>query len=669
MNRTATPRPDQYWASLSTEEIVAQLQDKVDDYRMYLLKSSKLAMWKACWNQYYKAESRIGMVTGGDRAQYKILGANHFASLIQGLVSVVCQQNPAFEPISINSDTKSMSQTLIAKSVLDYYMRVAKMPELFKDATEIGHIFGEAFLFFRWNALQGKVIEMTQGADGQPKPVHEGDIEINKFNPMDVVRDYSRTDTKNDWYILVEYVNKWNLIAQRPDLKDEIIGETIGSDLQRFRFGHMVDENGSMDDLVPKYTFIHEKTAAMPQGRIVEYVGDAVILDSALPFDKMTILRFTPSNVIQNNFGSTVATKLLPLQQAYDTLCSIIITNASNWGLGNIQIPLGTNVKIEQIVDGLNAIRVNAAAGEIKPLVMPSTPAEIFQMLDRIEAMMEKIAGISAILRGQAPANLKSGTALAFMQAQSLVFNSSTQQSYISMVEESGTTVVNILKTFANSKRMLTIAGKAKKTYMKQFDKNDLSNISRVMVNVGNPLTKTIAGKVQIAQDLLQAGNMIQTPQEYIQVLETGTLDPLLEGQTAELMLIRQENEEMSEGRIVTAIATENHPLHIQEHKSVLSSPESKNNPDIVKNVLSHMMEHINLMQTTDPRLLQMLGIQPLQPQIGSNNNPAGIMAADTPMQQEADAIQPPKGPNLPPGTNEQTAQASQQLNAQATAQ
>ena len=664
MNRTATDRSGQYWASLSTEEIIAQLQAKVDDYRQYLLTSNKLALWKACWNQYYKAESRIGLSTGGDRSQYKILGANHYASLIQGLVSVVCQQNPAFEPVSINSDTKSMSQTLVAKSVLDYYMRVCQMPELFKDDTEIGHIFGEAFLYFRWNALLGQVVEVSKDQDGNDKPIYEGDIDIVKLNPMDVVRDYTRTDTKNDWFILVEYVNKWNLIAQRPDLKDEIIGETIGADLQRYRFGHMVDEQGEMDDLVPKYTFIHEKTPAMPAGRIVEYVGDAVILDTGLPFDKVTVLRFTPSNVIQSNFGCTVATKLLPLQQAYDTLCSIIITNASNWGLGNIQIPLGTNVKIEQIVDGLNAIRVNAAAGEIKPLVMPSTPAEIFQMLDRIESMMEKIAGISAILRGQAPANLKSGTALAFMQAQSLVFNSSTQQSYISMVENSGTTIVNILKTFANSKRMITIAGKAKKTYMKYFDKNDLSNISRVMVNVGNPLTKTIAGKVQIAQDLLQGG-LITTPQEYTQVLETGTLDPLLEGQTAELMLIRQENEEMSEGRIVTAIVTENHPLHIQEHKTVLSSPEAKNNPEIVQNVLSHMMEHINLMQTADPRLLQMLGIQPLQPQIGSNNNPAGIMSADVPVQQEAESIPPPEGPSLPPGTDAQTQQASQQLNAQ----
>ena len=665
MSQDARDRSDTYWAALPAEDVVPQLASKMDDYRQYLLKTSKLAMWRACWAQYYKAESRVGMAVGGDRSQYKILGVNHFASLIQGLVSVVCQQNPAFEPISINSDTKSMSQDLIAKSVLDYYMRSAQLADKFKDCVEIGQIFGESFLYFRWNSLAGQVVETTKDAEGNAKPVHEGDLDIVKLNPMDVARDYSRTDTNNDWYILCEYVNKWDLVAQRPDLADEIMGESIGSDLQRFRFGHQLDESSDMEDLVPKYTFIHRKTAAMPEGRVVEYVGETLLLDSGLPYDAMTVLRFTPSNIIQNNFGTTIANKLLPLQQAYDTLSSIIITNASNWGLGNLQIPLGTNVKIEEIVDGLNAIRVNAAAGEIKPLVMPSTPVEVFNYLDRLEAQMEKLAGVSAILRGQAPQNLKSGTALAFMQAQSLVFNSSIQQSYIKMIEDAGTTIINILKIFAKSKRMVTISGKAKKTYMKQFNNEDLSNISRVVVNVGNPLTKTIAGKIQIAQDLIQSG-LIKTPQEYTQVLETGTLDPLLEGQTAQLMQIRQENEDLSEGLPAMALAIDNHPLHIQEHACVLASPDARKDPNIVKNVLGHIMEHINLNKTTDPALLTTLGIQPLQPQLGTNNNPAGIMNADPLVQQEAGKIPPPAGPKLPPGTDPLTAEASADLNSPA---
>lgn len=657
--RDARDTSDQYWAALGSDEIVPKLQELVDDYRMYLMKSGKLNVWRACWNQYYKAESRIGMTVGGDRAQYKILGVNHFASLIQGLVSVVCQQNPAFEPVSINSDTKSMSQDLIASSVLDYYMRVAALPDRFKNGVEIGHIFGESHLFLRWNSLKGQVVEIA--ADN--KPVYEGDLEISQFNPMDVVRDYTRTDTHNEWLIFCEYVNKWDLIAQRPDLEEEIRQESIGSNLQLYRFGHLLAESSAMEDLIPKYTLVHEKTPALPQGRIVEWIGETTILDSGLPFDKMTVIRFSPADIIQNNFGTTVATKLLPLQQAYDTLSSIIITNAGNWGLGNLQIPLGTNVKIEEIVDGLNAIRINSAAGEIKPIVMPSTPAEIFGYLDRLEAQMEKLAGVSAILRGQAPQNLKSGTALAFMQAQSLVFNSSTQQSYIKMIEDTGTMIINILKAFAASKRMITISGKAKKTYMKQFNKEDLSNISRVIVNVGNPLTKTIAGKIQIAQDLLQSG-LIRTPQEYTQVLETGTLDPLLEGQTAQLMQIRQENEDLSEGRPAMALAIDNHPLHIQEHACVLASPDARKDPTIVQNVLGHIMEHITLNKTTDPALLQTLGIQPLQPQIGSNNNPSGIMSADVPMTKEANSIPPPSGPSLPPGTDSGTAAASSTLNA-----
>lgn len=671
MQRSHTQRSDMYWAMLPTDEIVPCLDGMVEDYMQFLMKSNKLSLWRAQWNQYYKAESRVGLVMGGDRAQYKILGVNHYASLLQGLVSIICQQNPAFEPISINSDVKSMSQDLVAKSVLDYYMREQRLAHVYKTGVEIGEIFGEAELYHRWNSLKGQVVEVDENGN----PINEGDLEVTILNPMDVVRDYTRTDTNNDWYILREYVNKWDLIAQRPDLEDQIKGEGISANLQRFRFGHLLDESSSMDDLVPKYTFVHKRTPALPEGRLVEYVGDTAILDSALPYDDMPVLRFTPSDILQNNFGTTVATKLLPLQQAYDILSSTIITNASHWGLGNIQIPMGGNIKIEQLVDGLNAIRTPMGT-EVKPVIMPSTPREIFEYLGMLELQMEKISGINATLRGQPPANLQSGTALAFVQAQSLVFNSSSQLAYNKMVEDSGTLIINILKTFAKSKRMITISGKSKKSYMKAYSSEDLSNISRVVVNVGNPLTKTMAGRIQIGQDLLQ-NKLVTTPQQYLMVLETGSLDPLVEGETAQLMNIRQENERLAEGEPCQVVATDNPALHIPEHAVVLASPEARENPTVVTNTLAHIQEHINVWRTADPALLQLLGIPPF-PQVqaqamsmpgvptdaGTAPMDAAVGNPNNPMEQALEAPTPPRGPGLPPGTDAMTQQASANLNA-----
>jgi replicative DNA helicase len=52
----------------------------------------------------------------------------------------------------------------------------------------------------------------------------------------------------------------------------------------------------------------------------------------------------------------------------------------------------------------------------------------------------------------------------------------------------------------------------------------------------------TIAGRVQMAEQLLQM-NLIKSPQQYFQVMNTGRLDVMFEGEERELLLIKSENE------------------------------------------------------------------------------------------------------------------------------
>ena len=47
---------------------------------------------------------------------------------------------------------------------------------------------------------------------------------------------------------------------------------------------------------------------------------------------------------------------------------------------------------------------------------------------------------------------------------------------------------------------------------MKEFTGDDLTSVNRVIVDVGNPLARTTAGRVEMAEQLLQMG-VIKTPQ------------------------------------------------------------------------------------------------------------------------------------------------------------
>ena len=139
-------------------------------------------------------------------------------------------------------------------------------------------------------------------------------------------------------------------------------------------------------------------------------------------------------------------------------------------------------------------------------------------------------------------------------------------------------------------------------------------------------------------------------------VLQTGNLQPMIHGETSELLLIADENEKISSGELPQALYSDNHVLHIREHNSVGSSTEARENPVIMKALLDHCQQHIELLRNTDPQLLQILGQQPLQQQPQGNPQNIQEQPIETPLEQ-----QQPKLPNLPklPDNASEEAQAS----------
>lgn len=619
-SKTYNSSPDSYFAVLPTEELLPELERKTRDYEDYVLRTGWLTRWRTNWEMYMRSEQKIGIRFGGDRGQYKLIESNIYRSIVTGLVSVICNQRPSFQPEAVNNDHRSMSQDIIFDSVSNYYLKVKKMEDLYKQGTILGLVTGEGWLYEHWDANVGEIVDVTTNEKGEHTPVKEGDVQFNVLGPMDVIRDFTRMDMHNDWYIVREYLNKWDMIAQRPDLEDDLKGLSIPNTLQRFRFGHIIDSQTSNEDLIPVYTFIHKKTASCPNGRFVQYIdSDTHILDTGIPYDHIPLYPMLPEVSPFNNFGMTVMTSLVKLQYAYDKTLSVIVTNQQAFAIQNIVVDDSTQIKPEQVIEGLNFIKTNLSKGVPVGLELCKTPAEIFNFLNLLEQQMEKLSGLPSILRGQPPTGVQSGTAMAFLQAQALVFNSPIQQAYISFLERSATGLFNILKGFANSKRMLAIAGSSKKQYMGEFSGKDLENITRVIVTAGNPATSTEAGKLQTAQDLMAKG-MVDV-KEYFQVLATGQLDMMTEGPEAENMFIVEENELLRKGTPVIVSPTDNHKLHIEQHNTIMFDTDlrkSQNNP-VLAGVLQHMLVHgqaivPGLTSISDPRFLGILGIQVAQP-------------------------------------------------------
>lgn len=635
-----------YWASVPTKEIADEIIDKVDKYFEFLSYTGRLNLYRRSYAYYYRPRLTGSQLNPtGEQGELTSISVNHYRNLLLHLETMTTQQRASFEPRATNTDVKSQSQVILATGLLDYYMREKKLERNIKQAVKDALIFGEGFLCAEWDPTSGE--EYGKTATGAT--VYQGDMKYTNYMPLNVVRDFTKqAPNQDDWYILRDFENKYTLAAKYPDLADKILEDSVDM-LEVVATTTLNSLALEESDNIVVYRLFHRPTPAMPQGRFVTCLDNGtVMLDGPFPYKDLNVFRITPDEETGTCFGFTVGFDLLPVQEAMDILYSTAVTNQATFGVQNILVPKGHDLSTSQISGGLNLMEYDPQIGEPKSLNLTSTPPEIFNFMQMLEKLGETISGVNSVARGNPEASLKSGAALALVQSMAIQFSMNLQQSYGQLVEDVGTGTIKILQQFAAVPRVAMICGKSNRPLMREFKGSDLSDINRVMVDLGNPVTRTTAGKVNLADALLER-NMIDNPDQYIQVVTTGKLEPVIEGKQAELLLIKAENENLADGIPQVAIVTDQHSQHILEHKTVLASPEARQDPKILQATLDHIQQHINFLRTGDPQLLQLVNQQSLgmgapqgAPMPGQMMDPAAATQGQMPGM--PNAPQPPAG-------------------------
>jgi len=672
-----------YFAADKADVTVRFLDEKAKDWFTGISDSSYLSKiersWKAYYGDYYGSGGNShGISYGGENGELVNLAVNHYRNLARHIHVMVTGTRPSFACRAINTDRKSLIQAKLGNGLLDYYMREMRLEEVLKQAVEYAIILGSGYIKLEWNSTKGKVVDylepdpssiVDEDEDGNPLdkegniihalPIHEGDINYSLVSPYNVIFDSTKEYyDKNDWLVCRDSLNKHDLIAKYPEHAKELIRlTTVDQDQKARREGSYTSSDKTSDVFVKE--FFHKRTESMPNGRYILYINDDIILeDSILPYRDLPIYRITPSSIIGTPYGYTDMFDLLPLQEMLNSMYSTAATNINAFGVQSILCPRGAGIEAEQIGGGMQFLHYNATegGGKPEPMQLTATSPEVYQMMSLLEKTMETLSGVNSVARGNPEQSLRSGNALALVQSQALQFVSGLQQSYVRLLEDVGTGTINLLKDFASVPRVVAIAGVNNTSEMKTFKSDDIKSINRVIVDSGNALMNSTAGRAQVAENLLQMG-LIDNIDKYLMVLNTGSLDYLTDGKIDNLTLIKSENEGMVNGQAQQAIWSERHSMHIKEHMEVLNDTELKKDPELVQLVLDHVQEHANLLRTIDPALLAMVGEQPIAPQPPAGGAPPPAPQGNQPVPMDAGnaaSMAPPQDtqasgqPNLP---------------------
>lgn len=660
-----------YWAANETELCIREAWTKIGNFYAVMRSSRLLDLYRnAYWNRYTGARSGGNVGIAGEIGELTSIDVNNYGNIIQHQLTLVMSQRPAFDAKANNADHKSMAQAIMANALIETVMREKGLESVERTVVDYGLTYGEGAMMVTWDQFAGPVYR-AKGAEEGDRGSNVGDVKFWPLSPLDVVRDTTRESTHNQSYVMIRtFENKYDLMARHPEIADEIDGvknvqNAEGEHPRIWSYQYSQIPGVYDSEEVPVWTMFHRHSDAVPEGRMTTFLGPDIILsDGPLPYRRIPVFFFKPLDMHGTPWGYANSFDILALQYAYNSVMSTIVTNQAALGVQNVWVPAGSNLSWKEIVGGLNL--VEGGTQPPQPLNLLNNKEETFKLLDILEKQQETTSGVNAVQRGDPAASLKSGAALAMVQAQSVQFNFPTQMSYIKHLEQVGTEVLHQYQDFASLPHVITLTGQDNRQYTHEFVGKDIDNIDRVTIQIGNPLSSTIAGRYNIAELMAQM-QLVKSPEQLDMVLTTGRLEPVTKGPQREMMNITSENERLMNGKAVTAALFDNHPLHIQENSTVLDSPESREDPAVVQAVTAHLMEHMNLWQQAAMQAPAILAAKkippppmPMPPPMPAGfNPPGGPQPGQMPMPPNpGQPPMPPRGgqqPNMPknPMTNQ----------------
>lgn len=564
--------------------------------------------------------------------------------------------------IATTTDYAAESQAIIARNSLMYYWDHEGVAETLKRVMLEAMGLAECAAHVPWDKTLGEDAGTEELPDGRERILKTGDIRYGRVPTWDVLRDVSaRSHADLDWIIVREWPDRFDVAEMQddPDKREAVLRATADNaptqgwaPWQAMR--QYVQQQG---DRLPVYYLYCRRTPAVPAGRQTVFLQDGTILEDG-PLDER-YAKLPPECIgpVVIFFGDEYAGTPWPYSnhlatlgagQAADGLYRDLLTNATAvcGPVVSVEDDMLDTAPPTQLGGGPKVIPRPKGTKPPDVLDLHSAQPEHFKLISALRNEQQQIHGIDNITAGQEVGANLSGAAMALMTSTSVQNNSQWQAIWVKRVQAVGNITLAHIKRMPTPKR-IALAGVARSALVTttEVSGKDVEGIERVLCSIGGAMEQTEAGRYEIATTALKE-KWVKTPEQFQEVRDTGRLDSLSEDLSAELLLIRDENERLSKGQSIPVVLTDDHRLHIKRHTVVTASIPARLDEKVTQATQAHIDEHLRVLRETDPSILSELGQQPLQPSAMPPPQAAGPKPPPTPQQQAQKAAPSmPKNP------------------------
>lgn len=639
------------WAPGKPEdEFFGKIIQAEEDFFNLLNQLGLLQMYRVAYSTYYglngnngEFESQSIKFAGEDdeRVEYTV---NEFRSFCDQIFNMTCKNRPAFQAQAINTDSRTTGQIEASDNIIKYYYEQVFGERKEKEVVAAEGRYGKSYTYIDWDEDGGPDVEIEEPysdptvGDMPPikKKVKAGEFNISRLYMWNVVCDLFQSEHDGHlWRSLIQYKSKWEMIAKYPLYARVISEQTDQGDCAYASMfpGPRTAIDANSDKVIVR-TFLHAPSAALPTGRKAVFVGSKLVADGPLPIDALPVIDFMSCELDGTAIGISDLWNLIPDQQMITQVMSDVATLVEAYGRPPLVVVEGSDLDIDALANGQKVLTIPSMDQMPQVVQFPQINEVALKVVELCRKFMQSKSGMNAISRGESDASVKSGTHAALYHAMA-VENQSPRSGNLDLHRERVTnTILLYLKKFAKHPQLVAIAGEDERPYLQYLTQKDVAGIQRVVVKTANPLMRTQAGRLQIAELLRDwPGQPLKDPSEIIELIVSGQFKPMYSPTRAELMRIKRENEVLAAGPpmadvptgdvdpmtgqpqmkktvpTVPVYPTDNATKHIAKHLELLASPDTQNNPAKRDAVMAHIMDHVACARTGDPYLAELLGI------------------------------------------------------------
>lgn len=545
----------------------------------------------------------VSLMEQGEFGEFLSLTMNHYRGLVRHKVALITAERIAWDPQAATSDSESSKQVSLCRNLLDYAGRAKLFEQKFAEQMEMAEVTSVGFMALGWDA--------NAGLHG------EGDIWAEIYAPWEVTHEQVRNYETVKWHIFRRLESRWDWIARlaKDDPEKARQLHQLEPDKQ-LRVGVRTNQvTDSDEDRIPVLYVYASPTAACPDGRLSILASeDIVLLDGPMPYGPVApITRLAGSQYLGTSIPIANSWALLPIQEAYNACVSAIMTRVDIGAVPDITTPEGTEYEQGQF-GGANLLKTPPGVTERPQLLdLLQIPNSLPNTADYLKKTAEELFGINSVIRGNPNENITSGSMAALVQSMGVQFNSAEERAYVLNLEAAGTHVLRIYQRCATVEQIISVAGQDEAWTTRKFVGEDLTQVLRVAVRTTSALMKTLTGRKEIADQLLNA-KLIEDPRQYLQAIETGNLSPLFKSAVDQLTIIKEENERMLRGEKARVLIWDHHALHIRDHLCQLST-DARYDDGASQVIQNHIQEHLDVwsqLSRESPDVLEAIGCPPL---------------------------------------------------------